>query len=223
MATIDVVNLENKKAGSLDLSSAVFEKEVKPHLYHAEVRRQLAERRAGTHSTKNRALVSGGGAKPYRQKGTGRARQGTTRAPQFAGGGVVFGPVPRGYAHKLPKKVRRAALLSALSQQLKESTLTVVEDLQVDDYKTKRIIEILSSLGLAAESTLIVIDEPNQTIEASARNLLGVSVIRSEGVNVYDLLRHKSVLMTKAAVEKIQARLDDSASASTSTGAGEAK
>ena len=223
MATIDVVNLENKKAGSLDLSSAVFEKEVKPHLYHAEVRRQLAERRAGTHSTKNRALVSGGGAKPYRQKGTGRARQGTTRAPQFAGGGVVFGPVPRGYAHKLPKKVRRAALLSALSQQLKESTLTVVEDLQVDDYKTKRIIEILSSLGLAAESTLIVIDEPNQTIEASARNLPGVSVIRSEGVNVYDLLRHKSVLMTKAAVEKIQARLDDSASASTSTGAGEAK
>ena len=153
MATIDVVNLENKKAGSLDLSSAVFEKEVKPHLYHAEVRRQLAERRAGTHSTKNRALVSGGGAKPYRQKGTGRARQGTTRAPQFAGGGVVFGPVPRGYSHKLPKKVRRAALLSALSQQLKESTLTVVEDLQIDDYKTKRIIEILSSLGLAAEST----------------------------------------------------------------------
>lgn len=225
MATIDVVNLENKKAGSLDLSSAVFEKEVKPHLYHAEVRRQLAQRRAGTHSTKNRALVSGGGAKPYRQKGTGRARQGTIRAPQFAGGGVVFGPVPRGYAHKLPKKMRRAALLSALSQQFKESTLTVIEDLQVEGYKTKRIVALLSSLGLAANSTLIVIDEPNPTIEASARNLPGVSVIRSEGINVYDLLRHKSVLMTKAAVEQLQARLGDSTSASspTSTGTGKTK
>jgi large subunit ribosomal protein L4 len=217
MATIDVVNLDNKKAGSLDLSSAVFEKDVKPHLYHAEVRRQLSARRAGTHSTKNRALVSGGGAKPYRQKGTGRARQGTIRAPQFAGGGVVFGPVPRGYAHNLPKKMRRAALLSALSQQFQDSTLTVVEDLQLETYNTKRVVEILSSLGLAADSTLIVIDEPNPTIEASARNLPGVSVIRSEGVNVYDLLRHKSVLMTKAAVEKLQARLtavkDDSANA----------
>ncbi len=225
MATIDVVNLENKKAGSLDLSSAVFEKEVKPHLYHAEVRRQLAQRRAGTHSTKNRALVSGGGAKPYRQKGTGRARQGTIRAPQFAGGGVVFGPVPRGHAHKLPKKMRRAALLSALSQQFKESTLTVIEDLQVEGYKTKRIVALLSSLGLAANSTLIVIDEPNPTIEASARNLPGVSVIRSEGINVYDLLRHKSVLMTKAAVEQLQARLGDATSASspTSTGTGKTK
>ncbi len=223
MATIDVVNLENEKAGSLDLSSAVFEKEVKPHLYHAEVRRQLAERRAGTHSTKNRALVSGGGAKPWRQKGTGRARQGTIRAPQFAGGGVVFGPVPRGYGHKLPKKMRRAALLSALSQRFKESALTVVEDLQVEEYKTRRIAEILSSLGLAAESTLIVIDAPNPTVEASARNLPGVSVIRSEGVNVYDLLRHKSVLMTKAAVEKLEARLGDTKSASDSVGSGETK
>ncbi len=212
MATIDVVNLENKKAGSLDLSSAVFEKEVKPHLYHAEVRRQLAERRAGTHSTKNRALVSGGGAKPYRQKGTGRARQGTTRAPQFAGGGVVFGPVPRGYAHKLPKKMRRAALLSALSQRLRESALTVVEDLPVDEYKTRRIVEILDSLGLAGDSTLIVIDEPSPTIEASARNLPGVSVIRSEGVNVYDLLRHRNLLITKAAIERLQSRLEGTAS-----------
>ncbi len=221
MATIDVVNLENKKAGSLDLSSAVFEKDVKPHLYHAEVRRQLAERRAGTHSTKNRALVSGGGAKPYRQKGTGRARQGTTRAPQFAGGGVVFGPVPRGYTHKLPKKMRRAALLSALSQLLQESTLTVVEDLQLENYNTKRIAEILASLSLSATSTLIVIDEPNPTVEASARNLPGVSVIRSEGVNVYDLLRHKSVLMTRAAVEKLQARLS-SGNADAATAEGEA-
>ncbi len=207
MATIDVVNTENKKAGSLDLSSAVFESEVKPHLYHAEVRRQLSERRAGTHSTKNRALVSGGGAKPYRQKGTGRARQGTTRAPQFAGGGVVFGPVPRGYAHKLPKKVRRAALLSALSQRVQDSAMTVVDDLQVEGFSTKRILEILSALGLAEGSTLIVIDEANPTVEASARNLPGVSVVRSAGINVYDLLRHQNLLITRSAVETLQARL----------------
>ena len=213
MATIDVVNLENEKAGSLDLSSVVFEKEVKPHLYHAEVRRQLAERRAGTHSTKNRALVSGGGAKPYRQKGTGRARQGTTRAPQFAGGGVVFGPVPRGYSHKLPKKMRRAALLSALSQRLQESALKVVEDLPIDEYKTRRVVEILEKLGLAGGSTLIIIDEPSPTIEASARNIPGVSVIRSEGVNVYDLLRHQNLLITKAAIERLQARLEGGTSA----------
>jgi large subunit ribosomal protein L4 len=151
--------------------------------------------------------VSGGGAKPYRQKGTGRARQGTIRAPQYQGGGVVFGPVPRGYTQKLPKKMRRAALLSALSQRLGESALTIVDDLQLEGYKTKRVLEMLSALGLNLTSTLIVIDEPSVTIEASARNLPGVSVIRSEGVNVYDLLRHKSVLMTKAAVEKLQARL----------------
>jgi large subunit ribosomal protein L4 len=207
MATIDVVNTENKKAGSLDLSAAVFENEVRPHLYHAEVRRQLSERRSGTHSTKNRALVSGGGAKPYRQKGTGRARQGTTRAPQFAGGGVVFGPVPRGYAHKLPKKVRRAALLSALSQRVQESSMTVIDDLQVEGFRTKRMLEILAALGLAEGSTLIVIDDANPTVEASARNLPGVSVLRAAGINVYDLLRHQNLLITRSAVEKLQARL----------------
>ena len=211
MATIDVVNLENKKAGSLDLSSAVFETEVKPHLFHAEVRRQLAERRSGTHSTKNRALVSGGGAKPYNQKGTGRARQGTTRAPQFQGGGVVFGPVPRGYSHKLPKKVRAAALKSALSPRVLDSAITIVDELTVDGFKTKRIVEILTTLGLAEGTTLIVIEEANSTVEASARNLPGVSVVRTEGVNVYDLLRHKNVLMTKSAIEKLQARLEGQA------------
>lgn len=212
MATIDVVNLENKKAGSLDLSSTVFESVVRPHLYHAEVRRQLAERRAGTHSTKNRAMVSGGGAKPFRQKGTGRARQGTTRAAQHAGGGIVFGPVPRGYAHKLPKKMRRAALLSALSQRVKEATMTVVDDLQVEGFQTKRIIEILGSLGLSDASVLIVIDDANPTVEASARNIPGVGVIRSEGLNVHDLLRHQHLLITKAAIGKLEARLAEKAS-----------
>lgn len=206
MATIDVVNTQNEKAGEVSLSEAVFESEVKPHLLHAEVRRQLAERRAGTHSTKNRALVSGGGAKPYRQKGTGRARQGTTRAPQFQGGGVVFGPVPRGYAHKLPKKVRGAALKSALSQSLADSNLKVVDDLQVEGYKTKAVVGILGALGLEG-TTLIVIDDANPTVEASARNLPGVTVVRAEGLNVYDVLRHKNLLITQAAVAKVEARL----------------
>ena len=214
MATIEVVNLDNKKAGSLDLSSAVFETQVRPHLLHAEVRRQLAERRAGTHSTKNRALVAGGGAKPYRQKGTGRARQGTIRAPQFAGGGVVFGPVPRGYSHRLPKKMRRAALLSALSQRLQESALTVVDDLQIDGFKTKRMVEILAALGLAGGSVLVVIEEPNATVEASARNLPGVAVVRSEGLNVYDLLRHRHLLFTKAAIAQLEKRLSRATAAS---------
>ena len=136
MATVDVVTTENKKSGSHDLNPSIFEAKVRPHLYHAEVRRQLAQRREGTHSTKNRAAVSGGGAKPYRQKGTGRARQGTTRAPQFAGGGVVFGPVPRGYAQKLPKKVRRAALTSALTEHQQQGSITVVDQIEVDEYKT---------------------------------------------------------------------------------------
>ena len=160
---------------------------------------------------RNRALVSGGGAKPYRQKGTGRARQGTTRAPQFQGGGVVFGPVPRGYSHKLPKKVRAAALRSALSQRVQESAITVVDDLQVEDYKTKRIVEILGALGVEG-TTLIVIDGPNATVEASARNLPGVGVIRSEGVNVYDVLRHKNMVITQTALDQLQARLEGSAS-----------
>ena len=207
MATLDVVNLQNKKAGSVDLSPAVFESAIRPHLYHAEVRRQLAERRAGTHSTKNRAGVSGGGIKPYKQKGTGRARQGSIRAPHYAGGGVVFGPVPRGYGHKLPKKVRRAALASALTQRVQESAVTVVDALTVDGYSTKKMREILKSLGLEGRSTLIVIEAANPTVEASARNLPAVSVIRSEGLNVYDLLRHQSLLITRGALASLEARL----------------
>ena len=214
MATLEVVNLQNKKAGSVDLSPAVFESVIRPHLYHAEVRRQLADRRAGTHSTKNRAGVSGGGIKPYKQKGTGRARQGTIRAPQYAGGGVVFGPVPRGYSHKLPKKMRRAALVSALTQRVQESAVTVVDALSVDQFSTKRMREILKSLGLEGRSTLIVIEEPNATVEASARNLPKVSVIRSEGLNVYDLLRHQSMLITRGALEALQSRLEGGAKAS---------
>ena len=209
MASLDVVTVENKKAGKVDLSPVVFEAEVRPHLFYAEVRRQLAKRRRGTHSTKNRSAVSGGGAKPWRQKGTGRARQGTTRAAQWAGGGVVFGPVPRSYEHALPKKVRRQALRSALSLRLREGAITVVDALEIEEYKTRRVIEILAGLALAEGGLLIAIDEENRILERSARNLPRVSVVRVAGLNVYDVLRHPRLLLTKRAVEVIERRLGE--------------
>jgi large subunit ribosomal protein L4 len=209
MATLDVVTVDNRKAGTLELSPSVFEVQVKPHLFHAEVRRQLAARRSGTHSTKNRAGVSGGGSKPWRQKGTGRARQGTTRAPQWAGGGVVFGPVPRSHEHVLPKKVRRAALRSALSHKLREGAVTVVDALDLDAYSTKRMAGILKELGLGDGSVLIVIETASPFVESSARNLPGVSVIRAEGLNVLDVLRHGKLVMTRSAVQAVERRLDE--------------
>ena len=211
MATLDVVTIENKKAGSLDLSPVVFEAPVRPHLFHAEVRRQLAKRRSGTHSTKNRSAVSGGGAKPWRQKGTGRARQGTTRAPQWAGGGVVFGPVPRSYEHRLPKKMRRAALRGALSYRLGEGDVMVLEALELEGFKTRRVVEILEGLGLSGQRVLIVIDREDPHVENSARNLPNVSVIRAAGLNVYDVLRHGKLVLTRAAVEAVESRLGDAA------------
>ncbi len=211
MATADIVTTENKKSGSMELESAVFEGPVRPHLYHAEVRRQLALRHAGTHSTKNRAAVSGGGAKPHKQKGTGRARQGTRRAVQFAGGGVAFGPVPREYGHKLPKKVRRAALLSALSQWQQEGSITIVDELDSDEYKTRRMVETIKKLGLDGAPLLVVIEDAKPMLEASLRNIPGIGLVRVDGLNVYDVLRHPKMLITRAAVEALQARMTGNA------------
>jgi large subunit ribosomal protein L4 len=210
MATVDVLAVEGgKKQGSVDLDPTVFEAPVKPHLFHAEVRRQLARRRAGTHATKNRAGVSGGGQKPYRQKGTGRARQGTIRAPQWAGGGIVFGPVPRDYEQRLPKKVRRAALRGALSLRCGEDAVTVVDGFGLEEYRTRRVVEALAALGVDGRSVLIVTGEADPYLEGSARNLPRVSVIRAEGLNVYDVLRHQHLVMTRDAVDRVQARLGD--------------
>ena len=211
MATADIVTTENKKSGSMELESAVFEGPVRPHLYHAEVRRQLALRHAGTHSTKNRGAVSGGGAKPHKQKGTGRARQGTRRAVQFAGGGVAFGPVPRDYGHKLPKKVRRAALLSALSQWQQEGSITIVDELDSDEYKTRRMVETIKNLGLDGAPLLVVIEDAKPMLEASLRNIPGIGLVRVDGLNVYDVLRHPKMLITRAAVEALQARMTGNA------------
>ena len=207
MATLEVVTLENKKAGSVDLNSTVFEAPVRTDLLHSEVRRQLTRRRSGTHSTKNRAAVSGGGSKPWRQKGSGRARQGTTRAAQWAGGGVVFGPVPRSYEHALPKKVRGAALRSALSHRLAEGDITVVESIEMDGFKTQRVVEILRGLSLGDVSVLIVIEAKDEHIQRSARNLPGVTVLPAEGLNVHDVLRHKKLLVAKPALDAIESRL----------------
>jgi large subunit ribosomal protein L4 len=207
MATLEVVNLKNKKSGSVDLSASVFEAPVRTDLFHAEVKRQLAKRRRGTHSSKNRARVSGGGAKPWKQKGTGRARQGTSRAAQWAGGGVVFGPVPRSYEHSLPKKVRGAALRSALSHRFAEGDIKVVDELSVDSYKTQRVVEILEGLALNGQGVLIVIDARDEFLLRSARNLPDVMVLPVEGLNVYDVLRHQKLLLTQSAVSAIEARL----------------
>ncbi len=211
MAKLEVKNTDNKKAGSIDLSADVFEADVKPHLFHAEVRRQLAARHTGTHSSKNRASVSGGGAKPWKQKGTGRARQGTTRAAQWKGGGSVFGPVPRGYDHKIPKKMRKAALRGALSMRLQEDALTVIDGELVDEIKTKALLALLNTLGLSDNSVLILSDGENEKLELSAQNIPNVNVLRVEGINVMDVLRHEKIVIMKTAVELIEHRLGASA------------
>jgi large subunit ribosomal protein L4 len=211
MAKLEVKNTENKKAGSIDLSADVFEAAVKPHLFHAEVRRQLAARHTGTHSTKNRAGVSGGGTKPWKQKGTGRARQGTTRAPQWKGGGAVFGPVPRAYDHKIPKKMRKAALRGALSLRLGEDAITVIDGDLVDEIKTKALLALLETLGLTGNSVLILSDGENEKLELSAQNLPHVNVLRVEGINVMDVLRHEKIVIMKTAIELIEHRLGASA------------
>ncbi len=208
MPSIEVQSVgKQKSAGSVELDPSIFAATLRPHLFHAEVRRQLAARRTGTHATKNRAGVSGGGVKPWRQKGTGRARQGSIRSPQWAGGGVVFGPVPRSRDHKLTKKMRRAALCSALSLRAKEGALQVAEGLALDEFKTKRVLALLEGLGLAGQSVLIVIASAQPELEASARNLPGVGVIRAEGLNVYDVLRHTRLVIAHDALAVIGARL----------------
>ncbi len=208
MATQALVGNAGAAAGNVELDSAIFEAPVKPHLFHAEVRRQLAARRSGTHSTKNRAAVSGGGIKPWKQKGTGRARQGTIRAPQWSGGGVVFGPVPRDYTHDLPKKVRRAALCSALSLRQREGSLLVAASLEVADGKTKAAVAVLNGFGLdGQQNVLVVLDQANPSVERALRNLPWASVLMVAGLNTYDILRHKKLLLTRGALDAIHARL----------------
>jgi len=206
MPKLKVKNLRNEEVGEIDLSEGVFGAEVKEHLLHEIVRMQLNRKRSGTACAKERAAVAGGGAKPYRQKGTGRARQGTSRAPNHVGGGVVFGPRPRSYDFSPPKKVRRGAMCSALSLFVNENRVTVVDDFELPEIKTKGLCDVLNGLGI--DSGLLVDLTENENLKLSARNLEGHQFLSPAGLNVYDLLRHNQLVVSKRAVLEIQSKLD---------------
>lgn len=205
MAKIAVFDVTNKQVGELELNDAVFNTDIKPYLLHDMVRYQLAARRQGTHAVKNRAIVSGGGRKPYKQKGTGNARQGSIRAPHFVGGGVVFGPQPRDYDFKLNRKVKKSALCSALSSRFQGEKLKVLNRFELEQISTKSCAEVLRSLEV--EGALIVVGGPNTNLELSARNLKNVKVLRAEGVNVYDVLKYPNLVMTEEAVAQVEGAL----------------
>ena len=202
MSAITVYTQEKEKISEMDLDPRIFESDVKGHLIHDVVRMQMARKRSGSASTKTRTMVRGGGAKPWRQKGTGRARAGTIRSPLWRGGGVVFGPSPRKYDVAIPKKVRKGALRSALSLRNKEGKIWILKDLAFEEIKTKRFIQFLETFGL--KNALIVLDEKNVTVERSARNIPGVKILRVEGLNVYDILAHEQLVLVEKAVERIQ-------------------
>ena len=202
---IDIVNIEGKKVGELALADAVFGAKVKDYLLWELVKAQQAAKRAGTHATKTRANVRGGGKKPYKQKGTGNARQGSSRAPNHVGGGKVWGPHPRDYSYTVPRKVKRAALASALSLRAKEKKLVIVDKLAFDAPKTKRLAGILKTLGVP--SALLVDSKDNANLSKSAANLSDYRYIAPEGLNVYDILRHPTLVIAAGAIKQVEARV----------------
>ena len=202
MANVSVYNIEGKEVGTIDLNDAVFGVEVNEHLVHMAVVSQLANNRQGTQKAKTRSEVSGGGRKPWRQKGTGHARQGSTRAPQWTGGGVVFAPVPRDYSFKMNKKEKRAALQSALTSRVEENKFIVVDELNFDEIKTKKFQEVLNNLNV--NKALVVLEDGNTNVEISARNISGVKTAKTNTINVYDILKYNTVIATKAAVATIE-------------------
>ena len=203
MAKVDVYNIEGAVTGSIELSDAIFGIEPNQDVLHRALLNQLANRRQGTHSTKTRSEVSGGGRKPYRQKGTGRARQGSTRSAQHVGGGIIFGPKPRDYSYTLPKKVRRLAMKSALSAKVASGDLIVLDSLELSEIKTQRMIQILGNIG-ATTSTLLVTGTRNEIIEKSARNIIGVKTALVNTINVFDILKFDKFVVTQEAVLKVQ-------------------
>ncbi len=205
MSSIDIYNISKEKVGEIALDPAVFGVEVREHLLHEAVRYQRARTRQGTHAVKRRADVAGGGKKPFRQKGTGRARAGTTRAVHWRGGGRAFGPTPRDHGHKVNKKVRRAALKSALSRRTEEGALTVFDAFTLPEIKTRNFVGVMDTFGF--DDLLLVLSSKDETVSRSARNVPGVTVLPVEGLNVYDILRHKNLAVTRDAVDGIVARL----------------
>ncbi len=202
MLQLDIINKESKPVGKVEMPSDLFGIEVKKGILHEVVRNYLANQRQGNAVTKTRGLVSGGGKKPYKQKGTGRARAGSNRSPLWRGGGTVFGPLRRDYSYKLPKKVKWAALGSAFSAKFSDGEIVVIEDLQISEPKTKELASVLEGLGL--NNVLIILPEDNRTIRLAARNIPRVDVAVVGGLNVYELLVHEKLLMTKQSVERMK-------------------
>ena len=202
MANVSVYNIEGKEVGKIDLSDAVFGVEVNEHLVHMAVVSQLANNRQGTQKAKTRSEVSGGGRKPWRQKGTGHARQGSTRAPQWTGGGVVFAPVPRDYSFKMNKREKRAALKSALTSRVEENKFIVIDEVNFEEAKTKNFANILKNLDVS--KALVVLEDDNKNAELSARNIADIKTAKTNTINVYDILKYNTVITTKAVVAKIE-------------------
>ena len=202
MANVSVYNIEGKEVGSIELNDAVFGVEINEHLVHMAVVNQLANNRQGTQSAKTRSEVSGGGRKPWRQKGTGHARQGSTRAPQWTGGGIVFAPKPRDYSFKMNKKEKRIALLSALSSKVAESKIVVLDEFKLDEIKTKKFVEVMNNLKV--ENALVVLEGENKNAVLSGRNIPSVKVTAANEINTYDVLKYTTLVVTKAAVEKLE-------------------
>lgn len=203
MANYDVLKVDGSKAGSVELSDAVFAIEPNKDVLFEAINLQRASLRQGTHSVKNRSAVRGGGRKPWRQKGTGRARQGTIRAPQWRGGGIVFGPTPRSYAYKMPKKMRRLALCSALSFKVQENEFKIIDAFGLEAPKTKEFTKVLSNLELP-KKVLVVTESEDVNVELSARNIPGVQITTVTGLNVLDITSADSVLITEAAAKKVE-------------------
>ena len=203
MAQVSVYNMEGKEVGTIDLNDEIFGADINEHLVHLAVKQFLADNRQGTQKAKTRAEVSGGGRKPWRQKGTGHARQGSTRSPQWTGGGVVFAPTPRDYSFKMNKKEKRAALKSALSDKVAEGNLIVLEELKLDEIKTKKMAEIMTNLKVEKKA-LVVTAEKDETVARSAHNLPKVKTALPSTINVYDILNANTLVLTKDAVAKIE-------------------
>ena len=202
MSNVSVYNMEGNEVGTLELNDAVFGVEVNEHLVHMAVVRQLANKRQGTQKAKTRSEVSGGGRKPWRQKGTGHARQGSTRAPQWTGGGVVFAPVPRDYSFKMNKKEKRAALKSVLTAKVQENKVVILDELKFDEIKTKAMVNVLNNVK--AEKAIVVLKENDEKVVLSARNIADVQTSLVNTINVYDILKHNTLVMTKEAVQAIK-------------------
>ena len=202
MANVSVLNMEGKEVGSMELNDAVFGVEINEHLVHQAVVLQLANNRQGTQKAKTRSEVSGGGRKPWRQKGTGHARQGSTRAPQWTGGGVVFAPVPRDYSFKMNKKEKRAALKSVLTSKVRENKFIVLDELKLAEVKTKEMKKVLDNLKV--NNALVIIGDDSENVALSARNIAGVQTASVNTINVFDMLKYNTIIATKTSVASIE-------------------